>query len=602
MLSKSLEQEGNQLILHTTGVICSTTRELASSDVFEFVVERYIAQLRRHDSPLLDQLCADSENSVHVPRLIALLRTLAAVPLEQVVKILPHADDYIGRREPLHELVEGLYDFWRSYDRFMVCHSEQGPDSHDQRPYRTFNATVEQLTHLVRALYRDICENITGDHPRVYRQVSAGCNAAVIAVPKPWNCPQAYSSQLSDIEFVRQVLVNPPMVLVSPTSKRTEHFRKIESNPVSGLSLDTKKWLCYPAQVGNLVIFMYFHQKSIGVGCALANLFGLATDEQISTGPDAVYVHGAPGEQRFPSPEEGLAGAGDTPAVFYDDEQNGFFVATVPDEERFGGFNYLREMALTLHNVVNIKRGIMPFHGSMIRVELRNGNAANILMIGDDYAGRRESIEALRLIGSDSIRDFRIIANDMGSLHISEGNTLLGYGAEIGACIRLDDLKYGHALGQMDRAIIMNPGASNARVVIPVTNLDDVTRGYRVDVLVYTNNYEETDSRHTTIEQFTDFEDAFKTFRDAATMVKGTTMSTGVAHTYFANRFGAVQYTDVHDELARRTLRAAIDSGAFVGQVRTRVGIRRYGERGPHLAAQALLDLVGNNRNGGGQE
>ncbi len=584
MKQKRLEHEGHQLILHTNGVICSTARELASSEAFEGVVANYVAELREHNSPILDQLCADTDDTVHTPGLITLLRTLAVVPLEQVVKILPHAEHYLGKRKALHQLVEGLYNYWRSYDRFMVCHSEQGSDSHDQRPYRTFNATVEQLTHLVRALYRDICENITGDHPRVYRQVSAGCEVALIATQKPWNCPETYSELLDTIPFIRQVLLNPPLILNPPMNKRTGQFQKVSDNPLLGLSLDKGKWLCYPAQVGPLVVFIYFHQKFIGLGCSLANLFELATDEQIAAGPDAVYLYGAPAAE--------LARFGDLPTVFYDDDANNMMVAAVPDEDRFGYFGYLKKMVLTLHNIVMMKRGRMPYHGAMVRIELKDGKSANVLLIGDTAAGKSESLEAFRILGDKHIRDLRIIADDMGSLEIAEDGRLFGYGTEIGAFIRLDDLQHGYAFGQIDRAIFHNPHLVNARVIVPVTTLDEVLGGYPVDVMLYANNYEEVDQDHPLIERLPSAERALQTFRDGAVMAKGTTTSTGLVHTYFANIFGPQQYQPIHEELAQQVFKAAYSSGVFVGQLRTRLGIVGYEASGPQEAAEALFKQI----------
>jgi hypothetical protein len=253
--ANSLEQEGNQLILHTDGIICSTTRELTASDAFEYVVKGYVRSLQKHDSPILQELKAEGEETVSVQRLIALLRTLAVVPLEQVVKLLPNTDVYLDRQKALLEWVEGLYNFWRSHGRYMVCHSEQGPNSHDQRPYRTFGATTEQLSHLVRSLYRDICENITGDHPRVYRQVSAGCEVGIIATETAWNCPDKYRSLLEGIPLIRQVLINPPLILNPPMNTRTGQFREVDENPLLGLNLEKEKWLCYPAQVGPIVVF-----------------------------------------------------------------------------------------------------------------------------------------------------------------------------------------------------------------------------------------------------------------------------------------------------------------------------------------------------------
>lgn len=584
MPTKNLEQEGNQLILHTSGVICSTTRELAASDLFEHIVRQYAAKLSEQNTPFWAELDIDVEDEASIARLVSLLRTLSAVPLEQVVKILPHAENYLARRNDLHELVEGLYNYWRSYDRFMVCHSEHGPDSHDQRPYRTFNATVEQLAHLVRALYRDICENITSDHPRVYRQVSAGCEVALIAVEKPWECPTQYSDLLETIPFIRQVLLNPPVILTPPMNKRMGRFQRVEDNPLLGLVLEKEKWLCYPAQVGSLVVFIYFHQKFIGLGSSLANLFELASDEQIAAGPDAIYLYGAPAE--------GLANYGDLPTVFHDDEESGVMVAAVPDEDRFGYFGYIKKMVLTLHNVVMMKRGRMPYHGAMVRIELKDGASANVLLIGDTAAGKSESLEAFRILGDKHIRDLRIIADDMGSLEIAEDGKVLGYGTEIGAFIRLDDLQHGYAFGQIDRAIIHNPHQVNARVILPVTTMGEVLHGYPVDILLYANNYEQVDEDHPIVERLPTAERALEVFRDAAAIAKGTTTSTGLVHTYFANIFGATQYRELHEELAQRTLSAAFEAGIFVGQLRTRLGLDGYETSGPHEAAMALFQLM----------
>lgn len=581
---KNLEQENNQIILHTTGIVCSTSRELASSEAFEIIIGNYVEKLREKDSPILSNLSSDGKGDIDIQRLVALLRTLTAVPLEQVVKILPYAESYLEKRKTLHELVEGLYNFWRSHDRFMVCHSEQGPDSHDQRPYRTFNLTIEQLTHLVRAVYRDICENITGDHPRVYRQVTAGCEAAIIATEKKWNCPAAYLNLLKDIPFIRQVLLNPPVILTPPMNKRTGQFKRVDENPLQDLNLEKEKWLCYPAQVGPLVVFIYFHQKFMGLGCSLANLFELATDEQIAEGPNAIYLFGAP--------VEGLAGFGELPTVFHDDEENGIMVAAVPNEDRFGYFGYIKKMVLTLHNVVMMKRGRMPYHGAMVRIELRNRKSANVLLIGDTAAGKSESLEALRIMGENHIRDLRIIADDMGSIEIGDDGRLLGYGTEIGAFIRLDDLQHGYAFGQIDRAIIHNPHMVNARVILPVTTLDEVLCGHPIDILLYANNYEQVDEDHPIIERIPTFERALEVFRDAAAMAKGTTTSTGLVHTYFANIFGATQYKEIHERLAKATFETAYKCGIFVGQLRTRLGIEGHETSGPEDAARALFQLI----------
>lgn len=267
-------------------------------------------------------------------------------------------------------------------------------------------------------------------------------------------------------------------------------------------------------------------------------------------------------------------------------------IGAVPNEDRFGYFGYIKKMVLTLHNAVMMKRGRMPYHGAMVRIELNDGTSANVLLIGDTAAGKSESLEAFRLLGQKHIRDLKIIADDMGSLEIAEDWSVLGYGTEIGAFIRLDDLQHGYAFGQIDRAIIHNPHMVNARVILPVTTLEEVLHGYPIDILLYANNYEEVDEDHPIIARIPTAERALEIFRDAAAIAKGTTTSTGLVHTYFANSFGAPQYRELHEKIAQRTLDAAYEAGVFVGQLRTRLGVDGHEASGPKEAAMALFQLI----------
>jgi hypothetical protein len=586
MSLKGFNLEGNQIVIHTKSEICTSKRELLRSEIFENIVELFITNLRNQDSPLLEKIGPELGTEAGRHQLLRILRALCENPKEQVTRSMPQAD-YLHEQsvhKALHEFVERLYDFWRSFDRFMILHSEPGPSCFDQRPYRAFNYTIELLTHLVRSVYRDLCENITGDHPRIYRQVAAGCNVGLIAVPKMSGLQSEYKQILSEVPFIRQVWIDPPIIIDPPMNKRTGQFQKADHNPLSGLSLNPEHWLCYPAQVGSLVIFVYFHQRLIDLGCALANMFELATDDQISAGPDAIYVFGASSEH--------LSAFGDLPTVFYDDDKNNLPVAAVPLEDRFGYFGYLKKMILTLHNTVMMKRGRMPYHGAMVHISLKCGQSANVLLIGDTAAGKSESLEAFRILGKDYIREMRIIADDMGSLEIADNERILAYGTEIGAFIRLDDLQKGYAFGQIDRAIIMSPHKVNARVVLPVTTLDEVLYGYPVDFLLYANNYEEIDQNHPIIERFDNAFQALEVFREGAAMAKGTTTSKGMVYTYFANSFGPPQYRDLHEKLAQEVFETAFNTGVFVGQLRTRLGILGHEIKGPEEAAKALLALI----------
>ncbi len=586
MAIKRFVRDEGQCIIYTDGKICESRREVLHSDLFENMVGLFIEEQLHNHSPLLDAMGIDLASARGPRQLVNILCALCEHPLKQVVAILPAADIFLQdkQRRALHEFVERLYDYWRSYDRYMVLLAKPGPSSLDQRPHRAFNETLVALGHHIRSLYRNVCENITGTHPRVYRHLAAGCKVGLIAVPGHANLPPLYDTLLGEIPLIRQVWITPPMILDPPINQRTGQFQKVATNPLHGLTMAKDEWLCYPAQVGELVIFVYFHHRFIGLGTSLANLFELASDEQIAAGPDAVYLYGVPPQH--------MEQFGELPTVFFDDQDNNLLVAAVPLEDRFGYFGYLKKMILTQHNIIMMRRGRMPFHGALARILLKNGQASTILIIGDTAAGKSETLEAFRVQGQGMIHEMRIIADDMGSLAIDDQGRVIGYGTEVGAFIRLDDLQQGYAFGQIDRAIIMSPQRVNARVLLPVTTIEEVLAGHAIDLLLYANNYEEVDGEHPLVELFADTGKALQVFREGAVMAKGTTTSTGLVHSYFANIFGPPQYKELHGELAEKTFCAAMQTGTRIGQLRTRLGIPGHGISGPEAAAKALIELI----------
>ncbi len=86
----------------------------------------------------------------------------------------------------------------------------------------------------------------------------------------------------------------------------------------------------------------------------------------------------------------------------------------------------------------------MPIHGAMVNVVLKNGKEANIVIMGDSGAGKSESLEAFRALSEEYISDMTIIFDDMGVFKNVDG-IIKGYGTEIGAFVRLDDLDQGYA-------------------------------------------------------------------------------------------------------------------------------------------------------------
>jgi hypothetical protein len=583
MQRSTLRIIGNKAVLNIRERMCETAEEMMESDKFRSVLDHAIENLRSKNSPLLEIFGNSGFDNDSVNDLVKTLSFLVKYESNVVPHIFEKSRIFLKDQDKLASFVEYLYDYWRHFDRFIINDSEG--DRLDKRPYRTFNETIEQLTHLVRTVYRHIQENITGSHPAVYRQVPAGAEMAVISLPKDIPYTGEKYKKLNSVPVIRQMLIYPPLVIQSPMNKRTGQFKRIQKNPLDLIDLIQGDWICYPAKVGKLIIMVYFHLEFFELGFSLCNLFQLADDIDLEKKPDALFIYGAPGNV--------LDGLSQYSTVFYDDEENGVFVGAIPNREEFGYFGYLKKMILTLHNSIVMKLGIMPFHGAMVKILLQGDKEATILMMGDTGAGKSETLEAFRVLGEKHIRELTIIADDMGSIELDSKGHPVGYGTEIGAFLRLDDLQPGYAYGHLDRSIIMNPSQINARIVFPVTKFETLILGHKIDYILYVNNFEEIDNEHPVIEKFESAEWALDIFREGAVMSKGTTTSSGLVHSYFANIFGPPEYREVHEKIASKYFPAFFKNNVFVGQMRTRLGIPGYESTGPRDAATELLRIIG---------
>ncbi len=571
-----------KIIIRIHDRICETEEELVLSALFQEIIQGALGQLRKRNSCLLNIFGKTEITPQDIKILTEVLRFLTKMPGHSIPSVVSQGAVFLRDPNLLNDFVEYLYNYWRGFDRFVISDST-GKDL-DQKPYRTFSMTIGQLTNLIRGAYRDIQENITGKHPRIYRQVAAGAEISTISIQKNIPFPAPVYEKLNQIPVIRQILLYPPLILNPPMNKRTGRFERVAQNPLDLIDVKKEEWLCYPAKVGSLIIFIYFHNKFSDLGHSLCNLFQLAEDEDLTQKPDAVFVFGAE--------ENALDPLSSFPTVFYDDEKNGLLSAAIPRRDEFGYFGYLKKMTLTLHNIIMMKKGRWPFHGALVRMFLQGGREAVILFAGDTGAGKSETLEALRGIAEDTVQDLMIIADDMGSLEITPRGDILGYGTETGAFLRLDDLQPGYALGQIDRAIIMSPNQVNARIVLPVTTFENIIAGWKIDFVIYANNYEDIDEDHPLLERFESVDKAFSVFKEGTVMSKGTTTSTGIVHSYFANVFGPPQYKHLHEPLARRFFEAFFEKGIFVGQMRTRLGIPGWERKGPEHAAKELLQRI----------
>ncbi|NLJ85478.1 MAG: phosphoenolpyruvate carboxykinase [Firmicutes bacterium] len=582
------EVNGNRIIIGRTP--CRVPADLFKSEIFQRVLQRFVSRLLRHDSPLLeaikdfrvaDQAPASSYQAYDMEHLTKFLMFLSMQTLEEVIEAMPTLAPAVDLRWELYDFVEEFYDFWRGHERYLIYEDAYGPRTDTYTRHQHFIQVNETMKDLVLEAYRNICANLTGRVPMVYRQLPAGAGVGILTSRLDWQIPDPVYVGLKDIPFIQLLVIVPPLVYYPQRNYRSGMFSAVSEHPLKGATFDPEEWACYPAKVGGLLMFIYFHKRYLSLGTSLSNLFEMAEADEIEgKRPDAILLFGV---------EPEVLGGDQT--VYYEDTANQIMVGVIGRSERVDYFGYLKKMALTLHNLIQIERGNLPIHGAMAHVVLRDGHSANIVLMGDSGAGKSESLEALRILADEHLRDLTVVFDDMGSLQIREGE-VVGLGTEIGAFVRLDDLQPGYAYAEVERSIFMNPHKTNARIVIPITSYGKVIAGWPVDVFLYANNYERVTRKDPYIQFFNEIDEALGVCSQGARISKGTTSEEGLVYTYFANPFGAPQKRERHHQLARKYMEKMMSNGVKVGQLRTQLGIKGFEVAGPELAARALLGVI----------
>jgi len=576
------------IVIQMTGVLCTQPAQIFQSPHAVDFMQRFIGRLSRRKSPwmsLFDGMQTAgkpgdvSEAALSLTRVLGLLVDLTP---EDIRIKAPDVASLVAEPELLCKFVQQLYDRWRSYERYLIF--EGAADQSRDRAlegHMSFIHSNQDLNHLVLDAFRRIQRNLRGHWPRVYRQVPAGANMSLLTDVIPWPCPEGPYSVLADVRMVRLALTASPVVLYPQSNKRQGTFERVEHNPLERVVIDPKDWMCLPVQVGKLSMMVFFHRDFLSHAVCLLNLFELSGHSEARQRPDGILVFGVP-----------QGALQDNQTVFFEDEENDLVLGVIGRSSEVDYLGYFKKMLLTMHNVVAMRRGRLPLHGAMARIELSDRASCNLIIVGDSGAGKSETLEAFRTLADEHLSALTTIFDDMGSLDIDADGRLIAYGTEIGAFVRLDDLDPGFAFGRIDNSILINPHRQNARVVLPVSEYSDVVAGYPADMLLYANNYEAVDTEHPIIEFFGSPEEALELFRQGYRAAKGTSDETGLVQTYFGNPFGPVQLRELHERIAQRFFTQAFEVGVPVGQLRTRLGVGGFDREGPEQAAVALMDHI----------
>ncbi|MCX7884818.1 MAG: phosphoenolpyruvate carboxykinase [Caloramator sp.] len=581
-MKKEFSLSNGKVMINFTAKYCDTPEKLLNSEGFQRILKAYLKKIQRKNSAVYKYICESFKNldiESITKELITVFKMLVTLNVSEIIKLNSSYKMLLTQKENFIDMIEGIYGFWRRLERYTIISDNKTNEGLQNVSFIDANS---QFSALILNLYRKISENVSGVKPNVYRQLPAGANAALVLSHYNWLCPKEYEI-LKDIPFIETISLDPPFIAYPKKNTREGFFSEIKQNPLSDSTINPDHWFCYPAKVGSLLSYIYFHRDFMSHGISLCNLFELATKEECTnTKPDIIYVFGARDKS------EKLK------TVFFDDLNNDIMMGYVSYGEAIDYFGYMKKMTLTLHNLIMIKRGYLPIHGAMVSITLKSGKHANIIIMGDSGAGKSETLEAFRSLGEEYISDMLVIFDDMGALKLNGNDKPLAFGTEIGAFVRLDDLDPGYAFRELDRSIFMNPDKVNARLVIPISSYKDIMKGYPIDMFLYANNYEDVEDNMPHLEFFSDINKAIRVFKDGARMAKGTTSEKGLVKSYFANPFGPYQRQKETDILLNEYFNAFYKAGVKVGQIKTCLGISGKEKIGPKNAAIKLFEEVNN--------
>lgn len=556
---------------------CDTKQKLLSSYGFRRVVEAFIKKIKKDDPIIYDHYIKSFITDEDLAEsLIESFKLLTVFKIEEVIEVDNKYNAFFADKDLFIELIELLLQYWKKLERYSIVHNTRlGEGLQNVR----FIQANDLFNDLVLTTARRIQETVNGFEQRVYRQATVGATASLTLNDVNWNCPIEYKG-LTTIPFISTVVIRPPFITYTKRNTRDGIFQEHHQNPLNNIILNEDDWFVFPAKVGAMLTFVYFHKDFMAQGIGLSNLFELAKEsEYIGKKPDIIYVFG------YPDGEE------EKRTFYYKDKKNDILIGYANYCDDIDYFGYMKKMLLTLHNVKQIENNRLPIHGAMVNIVLKNGKESNIIIMGDSGAGKSESLEAFRTLNESYIRHMRVIFDDMGFLKKEADGSIKGYGTEIGAFVRIDDLDPAYAYEQLDRGIYSNPDKINARVTIPISTYEVISKGYKVDIMLYANNYQESDKK---ISFYTDLDQAIQVFEDGARKAKGTTSEKGLVKSYFANPFGPVQERAETEVLVRQFFKDMKNNGVQIGEIHTSLAIEGRSKDGPREAAEELFSLINN--------
>ena len=278
-MRKEFSISNDKVLINFTAKYCSTFEELVESQGFSKTIETYLKKSKKKVTLswryLKDSLKTE-DVSVITADLTKIFKYFTVMNVEEIVETNPIYKDLFSDKDKFIALIEDLYLFWRRLERYTIIHSNKLQDGLSAVSFTQANSS---LSNLILKLYRKIEKNILGYKPNVFRQIPVGGNASVIINKVLWPLPSGYEA-LEDIEFIDSILLETPFITYPKKNTRSGMFTEVKENPLLHTYLNKDHWFCYPAKVGELIAFIYFHRDFMQHGITLCNLFEMARLEE----------------------------------------------------------------------------------------------------------------------------------------------------------------------------------------------------------------------------------------------------------------------------------------------------------------------------------
>ena len=568
---KPFYMNDNSVLINLSVNQCKNHVEVLESDAFRKLLTKFFSSIDEHSNRAMYRL---RRIITLTEEIIEFYKLLLVMPFTDAIETKPDYQKYKRYRKEMILLTETLYDYWREFERYGII------QRHVADIYTDNSILIETTTAFWKnnlSLYRKLLSSLRETPINIFRQTPGGFNAGFIVSPASNHLPAEYDN-LYDIDVINAVMIRTPFIGHSKSNARKGVFQETDHNQVNELNLTKRHWLCFPIKVGELLAYVYFHRTLLHHGISLSNLFEPAFKEYIDgKKPNLIYVYGSHETE--------------DDKTFYIDKKNDIYVGYVSRIKENDYFGYMKKMLLTLHNVYQIKHQKLPIHGAMVNIVLQDNKETNIVIIGDSGAGKSETLEALRFIADETIKEMNVVFDDMGVFYFKK-DKLYAKGTEIGAFIRLDDLETGYAYKELDRAIFLNPERNNARVILPISNYPFIEQDHQIDYVFYANNYHDGKQ---SLRLFKEPKEAIDIFREGKRRAKGTTAEVGLVTSYFANPFGPVQLEEETELLLQKYFKRLFDDGIKVGELYTKLAIPGKENKGVNQAAKAILKLLTKN-------